>query len=99
MTGWSRLGDSFLLILDILLIAALVLLVPPSFIRSAQAAEWYFYVKNDGSWLKFNLNGGTGAGKNVQLDWAASTISHYCNQLVRATFADGSVSGPTRSGH
>ena len=58
MTGWSRLGDSFLLILDILLIAALVLLVPPSFIRSAQAAEWYFYVKNDGSWLKFNLNGG-----------------------------------------
>jgi len=45
------------------------------------------------------LNGGTGAGKNVQLDWAASTNSHYCNQLVRVTFADGSVSGPTRSGH
>jgi hypothetical protein len=84
-------------------------LVASTFIIPVQAAEWYFYVKNDsssaitrlevkeagGSWLKFNLNGAISVGKKVRIDWAASTNSDDCKQFVRATFADGSVSSST----
>jgi len=89
--------------------AALASVMVPSFVSPVQAAEWYFYVKNDtssaitrleakekgGSWLKFDLNGGIRAGKKVRIDWAASTNDDDCKQFVRATFADGSVSSPT----
>jgi len=89
--------------------AALASVMVPSFVSPVQAAEWYFYVKNDtssaitrleakekgGSWLQFDLNGGIRAGKKVRIDWAASTNDDDCKQFVRATFADGSVSSPT----
>lgn len=73
---------------------------------AAQAADWYFYVKNDsrtaltrldvkekgGPWGAFNIGRGIGSGQKVRIEWGANTNNQACNQIIRATFADGSMS-------
>ena len=79
-------------------------------IGPAWTADWYFYVQNDsrsaitrlevkekgGSWGRFDLDGGIAAGQKVRIDWDASTNNQDCKQSIRATFADGSSSAPTK---
>lgn len=74
----------------------------------ALAADWYFYVQNNsssaitklevrersGSWGFFQLGGASAPGRNVRLDWDASTNNEDCLQYIRATFADGATSEP-----
>ena len=72
----------------------------------AQAADWYFYVQNDsrstltrldvkekgGPWGGFNIGRGIGSGQKARIEWGANTNNQACNQIIRATFADGSMS-------
>ena len=83
--------------------AAFIALATPA---SANAEQWFFFVKNNssskivklevkekgGRWAGFVLNGGIGSGETAKVVWAESTNSQACNQYLSATFADGSKS-------
>ncbi len=75
------------------------------------AKEYYFYVTNSSSsridklqvsengkkWSYFDIGKGIRSGaKNVKLIWDESTNSEDCNQWIKAVFADGSSSTPSR---
>jgi hypothetical protein len=73
---------------------------------AAQAADWYFYVQNNsratltrlqvkekgGPWGAFDLGGGIASGQKSRIDWGANTNNQACNQIIRASFSDGSMS-------
>jgi hypothetical protein len=73
---------------------------------AAQAADWYFYVQNNsrsaitrlqvkekgGPWGAFNLGGGIASGQKTRIEWGANTNNQACNQIIQASFADGSKS-------
>jgi hypothetical protein len=73
---------------------------------AAQAAEWYFYVQNNtrstltrldvkqkgGPWGGFDIGSGIASGQKTRIEWGANTNNQACNQIIRATFADGSMS-------
>ena len=78
---------------------------------SAQAADqWYFHVKNatssnitglevssDGkSWGKFDVGSGIAPGELAKMNWAPSTNDSPCEQSIRAKFADGTTSPPSK---
>jgi hypothetical protein len=70
------------------------------------SAEWYFFVQNASSsaitsvlvsetgesWGYFDIGAGIAKGEKVQLVWNKSTEGERCNQLIKATFADGTES-------
>lgn len=77
----------------------------------AQAAEdYYFFVKNKTdsaivklqvsedkkTWGNFDVGKGIAAGEKAKLTWASSTNDSGCNQWIRAKFADGSTSEPSK---
>ena len=73
---------------------------------AAQAADWYFYVQNNsrstltrldvkqkgGPWGGFDIGSGIASGNKTRIEWGANTNNQACNQIIRATFADGSMS-------
>jgi hypothetical protein len=75
------------------------------------AEEWYFYVENESDsrivklqvsenkkkWGDFNIGKGIAPGKSAKLVWDASTDDESCEQWIRAKFADGSVSEPSKT--
>jgi hypothetical protein len=77
---------------------------------AAWAADWFFKVTNatgsaivkletreeGGRWGYFELESGIAPGQTARLEWDASTDTQDCIQMIRATFADGSVSEPAR---
>ncbi len=77
---------------------------------NAAADQWEFKVTNDTSskitslqvsenksdWGMFDIGSGIGAGDTETLVWDASTDSEGCNQWIRAKFADGSTSPPSK---
>ncbi|MDM4768935.1 hypothetical protein [Solimonas sp. SE-A11] len=77
---------------------------------AARDSEWYFKVSNDtGSritalqvsidrqaWGDFDIGRGIKAGATETLTWDASTDDEPCEQWIRAKFADGSVSPPSK---
>ncbi|MDX2255063.1 MAG: hypothetical protein NW214_06070 [Pseudanabaenaceae cyanobacterium bins.39] len=79
-------------------------------IAPAMADQWYFYVKNNSnskitglfvsetgsSWGYFDIGSGIAPGEKSQLFWDKSTNSELCNQFVKASFADGTESAPTK---
>ena len=44
----------------------------------------------------FDIGRGIGAGKKATLVWDKSTNSESCNQFVKAVYADGSESEPSK---
>ena len=79
-------------------------------VASASAEQWYFYVKNASSspiksllvsgngsdWGYFDIGSGIASGENSKLIWSSSTNDESCNQLIKASFADGSESTPAK---
>jgi hypothetical protein len=78
---------------------------------SAQAAEdYYFFVTNKTdspivklqvsedkkTWGNFDVGKGIAAGEKAKLTWASSTNDSGCKQWIRAKFADGSTSEPSK---
>ena len=71
----------------------------------AKAEQWTFLVQNNtrtkiikleakegnGSWSSFGLSGGIRPGETVKIAWAESANNQGCEQYLRATYADGSV--------
>jgi hypothetical protein len=47
-------------------------------------------------WGYFDIGQGVAAGGNMTLVWDASTNNEGCDQYVKAVFADGSESEPSR---
>lgn len=77
----------------------------------AQAEEnLYFYVKNRAdsrivklqvsenrkNWGDFDIGRGIAPGQKVKLIWDPSTDDESCKQWIRAKFADGSTSDPSK---
>lgn len=90
---------------------AIAALVAVSLASSAEAGDqWYFYVTNDSDsritkievsenrrqWGHFNIGRGIARGATQKLVWDESTNNEGCEQWIRATFADSSVSEPAR---
>lgn len=78
---------------------------------SASAAQqWHFVVKNKtesnitklqvsedkSEWGNFDVGSGIAPGERATLVWAASTNDQSCTQWIRAKFADGSWSAPSK---
>ena len=47
-------------------------------------------------WGQFDVGSGIKAGATVELAWDKSTNSEACKQFVKAVFADGSESAPSK---
>jgi len=47
-------------------------------------------------WGEFDIGSGIKAGATVELAWDKSTNSEACKQFVKAVFADGSESAPSK---
>lgn len=47
-------------------------------------------------WGEFNIGSGIKAGTAVELAWDESTNNESCKQYVKAVFADGSESTPSK---
>lgn len=77
----------------------------------AQAAdEYYFFVKNKTSsrivklqvsedkktWGDFDIGKGIEPGEKSKLIWSSDTDDQDCKQWIRAKFADGSTSQPSK---
>lgn len=70
--------------------------------------EWYFFVQNgtnanitklevspdNATWGIFEIGSGLEAGSTAKLVWAPNTNDEPCQQWMRATFADGTLSQP-----
>ena len=59
-------------------------------ITSVEASE-------DGkTWGKFDMSAGLAAGASTTITWDSSTDNSGCEWMVKASYADGSVSAPTK---
>jgi hypothetical protein len=72
--------------------------------------QWHFVVKNKttsnitklevsqdkSDWGNFDIGSGIGPGERATLVWASSTNDEKCHQWIRAKFADGSYSQPSK---
>jgi len=79
-------------------------------ITAQAASEWYFYVQNNTKtkivklqvsetkkdWGDFDIGSGIGPGKKERMEWDESTDTEGCDQWIRAKFADGSYSEPSK---
>ena len=79
-------------------------------VTSASAEEWYFYVKNSSNstiksllvsetgrnWGSFDIGTGISPGENTKMTWDSSTNHELCKQFIKASFADGSESEPSK---
>ncbi len=79
-------------------------------VASASAEQWYFYVKNSSNstiksllvsetgrnWGYFDIGTGISPGENSKMVWSSSTNNESCSQFIKATFADGSESEPSK---
>jgi len=78
---------------------------------SASAAQqWHFVVKNKtesnitklqvsqdkSEWGNFDVGSGIAPGERATLVWGESTSNEKCKQWIRAKFADGSWSEPSK---
>lgn len=78
--------------------------------NASAADEWHFVVSNNtassivklqvsedkSSWGDFDVGDGIGAGESATLLWDHSTDNEGCEQWIRAKFADGGVSPPSK---
>ncbi len=79
-------------------------------VASASAEQWYFYVKNSSNstiksllvsqtgtkWGYFDIGTGISPSENTKMVWDSSTNNESCDQFIKATFADGSESTPSK---
>jgi hypothetical protein len=79
-------------------------------VAPASAKEWYFYVENQSdaqitslqvsedkaSWGYFELGSGIDAGAKAKLVWDQATDNQDCNQWLKATFSDNTISAPQK---
>lgn len=84
-----------------------LLLVSPVMVY---AESYYFFVKNASDsrivklevsenkrkWGYFDIGGGIAIGKKVRLEWDSNAEGQSCEQWMRAKFADGSTSEPSK---
>lgn len=79
-------------------------------LQASAKGEWHFVVKNKTTskitklqvsqdkkeWGDFDIDSGIGAGKTETLVWDSSTDGENCEQWIRAKFADGTFSDPSK---
>lgn len=79
-------------------------------LQASAAGEWHFKVTNKTDakitklqvsedkkdWGDFDIGSGIGPGKTETLVWDSSTDNESCTQWIRAKFADGSTSEPSK---
>lgn len=72
--------------------------------------QWHFVVKNKtdsnivklqvsqnkSDWGDFDIGSGIGPGDHATLVWNSDTDEQKCHQWIRAKFADGSFSAPSK---
>ena len=77
---------------------------------SVHAEQYYFYVKNSttsnitklqvspdkATWGDFDVGSGIAPGENAKMNWAPTTNDQPCEQWIRAKFADGATSPPSK---
>jgi hypothetical protein len=94
--------------LQVTLLSAALLLGMGS--ACAGDSEWHFKVSNESKakitklqtsqdkkdWGDFDVGGGIKSGETATMIWDSSTDSEACKQWVRARFADGSSSEPSK---
>ena len=78
--------------------------------QASAADQWHFVVKNateskivklqvsedKSSWGDFDVGSGIAAGEQSTMVWDSSTDKEGCEQWIRAKFADGSTSAPSK---
>lgn len=91
-------------------IVSAVLGLSLSFLATQAFAEWHFVVKNKTSsnitklevstdrqdWGNFDIGSGIHPGQRVTLVWNSETDNENCHQWIRAKYADGSTSEPSK---
>jgi len=79
-------------------------------LHAAADQQWHFVVKNKTDsnivklqvsqdkhqWGNFDIGSGIAPGERATLVWAADTDEQKCHQWIRAQYADGSSSEPSK---